>query len=317
MRLRLLGWSSIATIRRLDPWNTETMAGDPYSELGVARGASDEEVRSAFRRLAKSCHPDLHPGDQAASDRFKSLSAAYDIVGDPERRRQFDAGLIDARGEPVRQPYANSAGAYSGGTFSDVFNDFFGDATWPGARQGNGRPGFHVRGQDVRYTLEVGFQEAIAGTKKRVTMPEGGVLDLSVPEGVADGQVLRLKGKGKPGFGGGEPGDALVEIHVKPHPDFQRIGEDIHMSLPVSLDEAVLGSKIEVSTPGGRLQLTLPKGTSSGRVFRLKGKGVRSSATGKQGALLITVHIVMPDEIDEGLAYFMSEWRKKHPYSVR
>ncbi len=292
------------------------MAGDPYSVLGVASGASDDEVRSAFRRLAKSCHPDLHPGDNAASDRFKSLSAAYDIVGDPERRRQFDAGLIDARGEPVRQPYANPASAYSGGTFSDVFNDFFADPTRHGGRT-NGRPGFHMRGQDVRYTLEVGFLEAIAGTKKRVTMPEGGVLDLTVPEGVADGQVLRLKGKGKPGFGSGESGDALVEIHVKPHPDFQRVGDDIHMSLPVSLDEAVLGGKIEVATPGGRLQLILPKGTSSGRVFRLKGKGARSSATGKVGALLISVQIVMPEEIDEGLAYFLSEWRKKHPYSVR
>lgn len=295
------------------------MAGDPYAVLGLGRSASDEEVRSAFRRLAKSCHPDLHPGDKAAADRFKSLSAAYDIVGDPERRRQYDAGLIDARGEPVRQPFADSAGAYSGGgggTFSDVFNDFFGDATWPGAKP-HARPGFHVRGQDVRYTLEVAFLEAVTGTKKRVTMPEGGVLDLTVPEGVADGQVLRLKGKGKPGFGGGAPGDALVEIHVKPHPDYQRIGDDIHMSLPVSLDEAVLGGKIEVSTPTGKVQLTLPKGTSSGRVFRLKGKGVKSSATGQQGALLIAVRIVMPDEIDEGLAYFISEWKKKHPYNPR
>lgn len=292
------------------------MAGDPYSLLGLARGASDEEVRSAFRRLAKSCHPDLHPGDKAAADRFKSLSAAYEIVGDPERRRQYDAGLIDARGEPVRQPYANPAGAYSGGTFSDVFNDFFSDSAWPGARA-NARPGFHVRGQDVRYTLEVAFLEAVTGTKKRVTMPEGGVLDLTVPEGVSDGQVLRLKGKGKPGFGGGEAGDALVEIHVKSHPDFQRVGDDIHMSLPVSLDEAVLGGKIEVATPTGRLQLTLPKGTSSGRVFRVKGKGAHSGTTGKHGALLITVRIVMPDEIDEGLAYFISEWRKKHPYNPR
>jgi DnaJ-class molecular chaperone len=295
-----------------------TMAGDPYSTLGVTRGASDGEVRSAFRRLAKSCHPDLHPGDQAAAERFKSLSAAYDIVGDPERRRQYDAGMIDARGEPVRHPYAKPAGAYSGGegTFSDVFSDLFGNATRPGTRH-NARPGFHVRGQDVRYTLEVSFLEALTGTKKRVTMPEGGVLDLTVPEGVADGQVLRLKGKGKPGFGGGEAGDALVEIHVAAHPDFQRIGDDIHMSLPVSLDEAVLGGKIEVATPTGRLQLALPKGTSSGRLFRLKGKGVKSAATGERGALLIAVRIVMPTEIDDGLAYFMSEWKKKHPYNPR
>ena len=291
------------------------MVGDPYSVLGVQRGASDEEVRSAYRRLAKTCHPDLNPGDKAAADRFKSLSAAYNIVGDPERRQQFDAGLIDAKGEPVRRPQPSTAGAYSGGgTFSDVFNDFFGDGTWPGSRP-NGRPGFHVRGQDVRYTLDVEFLEAIAGTKKRVTMPEGGVLDLTVPEGVSDGQVLRLKGKGKPGFGGGEAGDALVEINIKPHVDYQRIGDDVHMTHAVSLDEAVLGGKIEVNSPTGRLQLTLPKGTSSGRVFRLKGKGVKSSRG--EGALLVTVRIVMPPEIDEGLAYFMSEWRKKHPYNPR
>lgn len=293
------------------------MAQDPYKILGLAKGASDEDVRAAFRRLAKSCHPDLHPGDKAASDRFKALSAAYDLLGDADRRRQFDAGLIDARGEPVRQPYAHAAGAAAGGgAFRDVFNDFFGEAGWPGGRQ-QARPGFQARGQDVRYTLDVDFLEAVSGTKKRVTMPEGGVLDLSVPEGVGDGQVLRLKGKGKPGFGGAEAGDALVEIHVKAHSDYQRIGDDIQMSLPVSLDEAVLGGKIEVATPSGRVQLTVPKGTSSGRVFRLKGKGVRNQGSGKHGDLLVTIHITMPETIDEGLAYFMSEWRKKHPYSVR
>ena len=293
------------------------MAQDPYKILGLAKGASDEDVRAAFRRLAKSCHPDLHPGDKAASDRFKALSAAYDLLGDADRRRQFDAGLIDARGEPVRQPYAHAAGAAAGGgAFRDVFNDFFGEAGWPGGRQ-QARPGFQARGQDVRYTLDVDFLEAVSGTKKRVTMPEGGVLDLSVPEGVGDGQVLRLKGKGKPGFGGAEAGDALVEIHVKAHSEYQRSGDDIQMSLPVTLDGAVLGGKIEVATPSGRVQLTVPKGTSSGRVFRLKGKGVRNQGSGKHGDLLVTIHITMPETIDEGLAYFMSEWRKKHPYSVR
>lgn len=294
------------------------MAGDPYAVLGLTKSASDEEVRSAFRRLAKSCHPDLHPGDKAAADRFKNLSAAYDIVGDPERRKQFDAGMIDAKGEPVRGANANSAyaGSGSGGGFRDAFSDFFGEAVWPGAR-GAGRPGFHVRGQDVRYTLDIEFMEAVSGTKKRVTMPEGGVLDLNVPEGVADGQVLRLRGKGKPGFGGAEAGDALVEIHIKPHADYERIGDDIAMSLPISLDEAVLGGKIEVQTPTGRVQLALPKGTSSGRVFRLRGKGARNGAAGRHGDLLVTVKIVMPDTIDEGLAYFISEWKKKHPYDPR
>ncbi len=302
------------------------MASDPYGVLGLQRSATDDEVRAAFRRLAKTSHPDLHPGDSAAAERFKKLSAAYDILGDAEKRRQFDAGLIDASGEPVRgfaqrhrgqpgaQPHAR-AGAPGGGPFSDIFSDIFGEGGFGGPRQGH--PGFRARGQDVRYTLEVDFLEAISGTRKRVTMPDGGVLDLVVPEGVVDGQVLRLKGKGKPGLGGGEVGDALVEIHVRPHADYARSGDDITMSLSVSLDEAILGGRIEVGTPTGRVHVTLPKGTSSGQVFRLRGKGARNTATGKHGDLLATVRIVLPEKIDDGLAYFISEWRQKHPYDPR
>ncbi|MGD9783050.1 MAG: DnaJ C-terminal domain-containing protein [Hyphomicrobiaceae bacterium] len=289
------------------------MGNDPYGVLGVGRTASEEEIRSAFRRLAKSCHPDLHPGDGAAADRFKKLSAAYDLLGDQDKRRQFDLGQIDASGEPVhtwRQP--RPAGAHAAGSFSDVFNDLFGDGGFAtGARAGRASG----RGQDVRYTLDIDFIESIAGARKRVTMPDGGVLDLSVPEGVADGQVLRLRGKGRSGLGSGEPGDALVEIRVRAHADMKRTGDDLSMSIPISIDEAVLGGKIEVAAPTGRLQLTLPKGTSSGQVFRLRGKGVRSG--GRQGDLLVTVRVVLPDQIDEGLAYFMSEWRQKHRYNPR
>lgn len=292
------------------------MANDPYGILGLQRGASDDEVRAAFRRLAKTSHPDLHPGDKAAADRFKKLSAAYEILGDAEKRRQFDAGLIDASGEPVRghgTRHAHPHGAAGGQPFADVFTDFFSDGGF-GTR---GRPGFRARGQDVRYTLDVDFLEAFAGARKRVTMPDGGVLDLVVPEGTNDGQVLRLKGKGKPGLGGGETGDALVEVKVRPHPTFTRTGDDITMPLPVSLDEAILGGKIEVATPSGRLQLTVPKGTSSGQVFRLRAKGARNASTGKHGDLLATVQIVLPEKIDDGLAYFISEWRQKNRYEPR
>ncbi|KAB2910564.1 MAG: J domain-containing protein, partial [Hyphomicrobiaceae bacterium] len=163
--------------------------------------------------------------------------------------------------------------------------------------------------------LEVDFLEAATGTKKRVTMPEGGVLDLTVPEGVADGQVLRLKGKGGPGLRGSEPGDALIEIKVRPHPQFKRVGDDILLDLPITIDEAVLGDKVEVPTISGRVQLNMPKGTSSGRVFRLKGKGVRNAATGAVGDQLVTVRIVLPGSVDSELAYFMSEWRQKHRYN--
>ena len=165
-----------------------------------------------------------------------------------------------------------------------------------------------------RYTLEIDFLEAATGAKKRVTMPDGGVLDLTVPEGVADGQTLRLKGKGSPGLRGTEAGDALVEIRVRPHAHFKRAGNDIALDLPITIDEAVLGAKIEVPTVSGRVQLTIPKGTSSGRVFRLKGKGVRNTTSGHTGDQLVTVRIVLPDTIDEKLAYFMSEWRQSHRY---
>jgi DnaJ-class molecular chaperone len=295
------------------------MSDDLYTVLGVARGAQDDEIRRAYRRLAKELHPDVRPDDPAASDRFKRVAAAYDILGDTTKRRRYDDGEIDAQGEPVRTYVRNGAGAGwpngSGGGangaretgVTDIFSDLFGGR---GARG----PGFSLRGQDVRYTLEVDFMEAVSGVRKRVTVPEGGTLDLTVPEGVADGQVLRLKGKGTPGLRGGENGDALVEIHVRPHPKFKRIGNDILLELPITIDEAVLGGKIEVATVSGRVALQMPKGTSSGRIFRLKGKGVRSATDGSMGDQLVTIRIVMPESVDESLSYFMAEWRQSHRY---
>jgi DnaJ-class molecular chaperone len=302
------------------------MAEDLYDILGVSRRATEDEIRSAFRKLAKANHPDVNPDNAAAAERFKKITAANDILSDPEKRRQYDAGEIDSKGDPRRPQWGRAAGARRGAeargagargqagggfddfSFSDIFSDVFGGSA--GARQ-QGR-GFAVRGQDLRYSLEIDFLEAVLGAKKRVTLPDGGVLDLTVPEGVTDGQVLRLKGKGTPGTPGAEPGDALVEIKVRPHPDYKREGDDILLELPITIDEAVLGGRVEVPTPGGRVQLTIPKGTSSGKTFRMKGKGVRTKAgTGDQ---LVTVKIVMPHEIDESLSYFFSEWRQKHAY---
>jgi len=215
------------------------------------------------------------------------------------------------------KPHATSGARGRGGPifedFGDVFSDLFSGGGRAGARGGN----FATRGRDVRYTLDVDFLEAVQGAKKRVTLPDAGVLDLNVPEGVTDGQVLRLRGRGEPGIAGGETGDALVEIHVRPHRDFRREGDDILLDLPITLDEAVLGGKVEVPTAGGRVQLTIPKGTSSGQVLRLKGKGVRNATTGATGDELVTVRIVLPDTIDEGLSYFLSEWRQKHRYDPR
>ena len=290
------------------------MAEDPYTTLGLPRTATDEDIRRNFRRLAKELHPDLNPDNPAAAERFKRIAAAYELIGDPERRRAFDRGEIDASGEP-RRTYQHAGGRGPGGGpgpdfgFGDVFSDLFGQRgpRGPGA-------GFSLRGQDMRYTLDVDFMEAVLGAKKRVTMPEGGQLDLAVPQGVTDGQVLRLKGKGGPGLRGGEPGDALVEVRVRPHPHFKRQGDDILLDVPITLDEAVLGGKIEIPTAAGRVSLTLPKGASSGRAFRLKGKGARNPSTGAFGDQIVTVRIVLPDSIDESLAYFLTEWRKKNTY---
>lgn len=296
------------------------MADDPYATLGVSRNASDEDVRRAFRKLAKELHPDISKGNE---ERFKKVSAAYEILGDAEKRRAFDRGEIDGRGEP-RHPgyrqYARSgarAGAGANGGFDefgfgDIFSDIFGGT---GRGAGGGRNNFASRGQDLRYTLEVDFLEAALGATKRVTLPGGGMLDLNVPAGVTDAQVLRLKGKGQRGIGAAsEPGDALVEVRVRPHPQFKRDGDDILLDLPVTIDEAVLGAKVEVPTLTGRVQLTIPKGTSSGRVLRLKGKGVKSNGRAEAGDQLVTIRIVLPENIDDTLAYFFSEWRQKNHY---
>ncbi len=297
------------------------MADDPYTVLGVPRAAAEADIRRAYRKLAKELHPDLNPSNPvAAEERFKKVSAAYSVIGDAEKRKQYDRGEIDASGEPrrgFRRPAG--AGAFDGRpgsqpgedfSFGDIFSDLF------GSMRGRGEPGspFGLRGRDVRYSLEVDFLEAAAGAKKRVTLPDSGALDISVPQGVTHGQTLRLKGRGAPGRRGAEAGDALVEIRVRPHPTFKRVDDDIVLEVPITIDEAVLGAKIEVPTVSGRVQLTLPKGTSSGRIFRLKGKGVHNLTSGHTGDQLVSVRIVLPDTIDEGLSYFLSEWRQKHQY---
>lgn len=296
------------------------MADDPYSVLGVARAASDDDIRKAYLKLVKELHPDVNPS-RTAEERFKKVTAAHEILGDAEKRRQFDRGEIDGSGEPRRYSRAAGAGRGAGGAgdgadfgFSDVFSDIFGG--FRGAAGGT-RPGtgtYAPRGRDVRYSLDVDFLEAVKGARKRVTLPEGGTLDLTVPEGVSDGQVLRLKGKGSAPPRGGEPGDALVEIRVKPHTQFKRQGLDVQLDLPITIDEAILGAKVEVPTVDGRVQLTIPKGTSSGRIFRLKGKGVKNAATNTTGDQLVAVRIVLPDVIDDELGYMISEWRQRHKY---
>lgn len=303
------------------------MSDDPYAALGVPKTATQEEIRKAYKKIAKTSHPDLNPGDAAAATRFKAASAAHDLLQDPEKRARFDKGEIDASGQerPERRfyreyaegpeaTYHTSRGFEDFGDYSDVFSDLFGQRAR--ARQGGaGGEAFRARGQDAHYTLEVGFLEAAKGATRRITMPDGSVLDVRIPEGLGDGQTIRLRGKGGPGYGGGPAGDALVTVTVAPHAFFSREGDDILCELPITFDEAVLGGKVETPTIDGRVALTIPKGASTGRVLRLRGKGVkRGTARGDQ---LVTLRIVAPPTIDDDLAAFFEAWRKTHAYDPR
>lgn len=289
------------------------MAEDPYQVLGVARTASEDDIRRRYRQLVKELHPDVNPSP-AAEERFKKVTVAFDILGDPQKKKAFDRGEIDAAGDQRRysaRPGAGGGARWSSGAggfdsddpFSDIFAGF--------RAAGRARP---MRGQDTRYTIDLDFVEAAGGVRKRVTMPGGTALDLNVPSGVVEGQVLRLKGKGQPGFNGGPAGDALVEVRIRPHPVFKRTGDDLACDCPLTIDEAVLGAKVEVPTLTGRVQLTIPPGTSSGRVFRLKGKGIVNATAGSTGDQLVTVRIVLPEVIDESLAEFLRGWRTAHGY---
>jgi len=297
---------------------------DPYTVLGVGKDASEEEIRKTYRTLAKKYHPDLNPGDKKAEATFKDVQAAYALLSDAEKRARFDRGEIDASGaeRPERRFYRDFAEGPGGSKYfrqegftdaaelDDILSQLFAGARPHGAA-------FRARGADMSYLLAVDFLEAAQGARKTIAMPDGRTLSVAIPPGSRDRETLRLTGQGMPGYEGGEPGDAYIEIHIRPHPYFTRKDNDVHMELPVSLSEAVLGGKVTVPTISGKVSMTVPKGANTGTTLRLKGKGIVDRKSGVAGDQYVTLKLVLPPETDEKLAAFVEEWAPAHAYNPR
>jgi DnaJ-class molecular chaperone len=302
------------------------MAANPYDSLGVKKDATDAEIKSAYRKLAKKHHPDMNPGE-AGKAKFAEISSAYDLLSDKTKRAAFDRGEIDGAGQPryqqqayggypggfpgadASQRYRQSAGFGAGGpqqappgfepnSFKDILDSMFGGGIGPQPKT------------DARYSIEIEFLEAAKGGSKRVTMPDGTVLDMTIPEGVNEGQQLRLKGKGHKGRNG-QVGDAYVELHIRPSDTFTRDGRDITVEVPIGFHESVLGAKVSVPTIHGKVEMAIPKGATTGQTLRLKGKGV------KGGDQFVKLKIVMPQKIDAELEGLVADWAKKHGYDPR
>jgi DnaJ-class molecular chaperone len=293
---------------------------DPYDVLGVDRSASLEDIRKAYRGLAKKLHPDLNPGNREAEARFKEVASAHDLLSDKEKRQRYDDGEIDATGaERPRQrfykdyatqsdsPYGNASGFADFAESDDILAEFL--------RQ-QARARANAPGPDLSYRLQVEFLDAVNGGTIRLDLPQGGTLDVKIPPGIQNGQVLRLRGKGGPGLGKGEAGDALVEISIKPHRFFTREGDDVHVEIPVTLMEAVLGGRINVPTPSGPVTMTVPKHSNTGSVLRLRGKGV-SRQGGGHGDEFVKLKVMLPDPPDPALDAFVSNWEAGKSYDPR
>ncbi|MGD0316887.1 MAG: J domain-containing protein [Xanthobacteraceae bacterium] len=323
---------------------------DPYEVLGVDRKASAADIKSAFRRLAKKLHPDANKNDPNAASRFAEINAAYEILGEDDKRKAYDRGEIDAEGKPRFQGFHPGAGARPGGGFTpegdfetfsfgpegftrstrrgrggggfggfeDILRDAFGGAgAGPGARMHRGGAGFEAEdfgsGADVAAALTVTLPDAAHGVTERLRLPSGKDVEVKIPAGIADGQQIRLRGQGMPGPGGA--GDVLITLSIAPHPIFTLEGANLRLDLPITLDEATLGAKVRVPTLDKPVEIAIPAWTSSGRTFRLKGKGFPAKAG--RGDLFATVRIMLPERSDPELEALMQKWRSEKPYDPR
>lgn len=284
------------------------MTRDPYQTLGVTKSASTEEIRKAYRKKAKEFHPDLHPNDEQKANAFKEASAAFEILSDETKRAQFDRGEIDADGNPTGFAHAgggygggfggfrNQGGSFQGDPFEDILSGMFG---------GQRRRAGPRKGADIRYRVDISFEDSVLGAKRQMTMADNKSLNVSIPPGVTTGQVLRLKSQGEPSHTGGPPGDALLELHVRPNKTWTREGADLRMALPLPLRTAVLGGNIDVATPAGSVTLKVPEGSNTGTVLRLRNKGVQFKDA--PGHLYVRLEVTLEDPKDEGLR----EWARQ------
>jgi DnaJ-class molecular chaperone len=291
---------------------------DPYETLGVQKTASPEEVKKAYLRLAKKLHPDLNPGDKQAEEKFKEVSSANDFLSDPEKRRRYDAGEIDATGaERSRHGYYRDYAGSSGHQYESqaAYADFADNDIFAELLRRRAQEARRARGVDLPYRLEIDFLDAVNGAQKEIILPQGGALHVTIPAGIEDGQILRLRGKGGPSPGEGEAGDALIEISVRPHPVFAREGDDIHLDLPITIAEAALGAEVKAPTPSGKVLLKIPKGSNAGTILRLKGKGVAHGD--RRGDELVRLKVMMPTHREPELEAFLSSWKPATPYNPR
>jgi DnaJ-class molecular chaperone len=326
---------------------------DPYDVLGVQKNANPAAIKSAFRKLAKKLHPDANKQDKKAATKFAELNAAYEILGDQDKRKAFDRGEIDAEGKPRFQGFGpgggggraggqgfgqnggfesftwgpegaqrsgggGQAGGFRGG-IDDILKEMFGGAARSagGGRRTQFEPEDFAQAaaaRDVTGSVTITLPEVASGTSRRVHLPTGKEIEVKIPAGLADGQTIRLKGQGMPGSGG-VAGDALITVSVAPHPTFTREGANLRLELPVTLYEAVLGGKVRVPTLDGAVELAIPSGSNSGRTLRVRGKGLPSK--GGAGDLYATLRIVLPDRADPELEALMRKWRDSQPYDPR